>query len=199
MKNLFTIVLALGLSSFVFGQKKVVRSCSAMLEQGPITEMVEVSHYIFTGLDTTGLNVKVEKIKVTEPRREVVKKQDKNCTSPNPKDCIIETIVDVPAVTMNLYTLSGPDVTKEYEIRTEKVEKIIKNGGLVDTKIVCPKNRTKALITKVQEALVLEGYPLTINGELDQATMLSIKDYQIQHKMAYGDLTLEVLGALKIQ
>ncbi len=192
-------MLALGLTSFVYGQKKVINTCTSMLERGPITEMVEVTHYIFTGLDTTGLNVNVEKIKVTEPRREVIKKKDKNCTSPNPEDCIIETVMEIPAVTMNLYTLAGPNVTNDYEIRKEKVEKVIAEGGLVETKIVCPKNRTKSLITKVQEALILEGYPLSISGELDQPTMLSIKDYQIQHKMIYGDLTLELLGALKIQ
>ncbi len=199
MKNLLTIVFLLSLTSGVFGQKKVVRSCTSMLETGPVTEMVEVTHYIFIGMDTTGLNVKVEKINVTEARTEIVKKKNKNCTSPNPEDCIVETIVEVPAVAMNLYTLAGPDITPDYEIRTEKVEKIVREGGLVETSIVCPKNRTKGMITKIQEALILEGYPLTANGELDQATMLSVKDYQITHKMPSGDLTLELLGALKIK
>lgn len=199
MKYLFTIFLCLGLASFIMGQKTVIRECSSMLERGEITETVYVTHYIFTGLDTTGLNVKVEKIKITEPKREIVKKQIKDCTSPNPEDCIVETILDIPAVTMNLYTLSSPDVTSDYEIRTEKVEKVVRDGGLVSTKIVCTKNRSKSLISKVQQALILEGYPLSVNGKLDQATMLSLTDFQKQHKMVYGDLTLEVLSALNVK
>lgn len=199
MKYLFTIFLYLGLASFIMGQKTVIRECSSMLERGEITETVNVTHYIFTGLDTTGLNVKVEKIKITEPKRELVKKLIKNCTSPNPEDCVVETVLDIPAVTMNLYTLASPDVTSEYEIRTEKVEQVVRDGGLVSTKIVCSKNRSKSLINKVQQALILEGYPLSVNGKLDQATMLSLTDFQKQHKMAYGDLTLEVLSALNIK
>ncbi|HRO09208.1 MAG TPA: hypothetical protein PK611_06245 [Saprospiraceae bacterium] len=199
MKNLFTIILSLCFVSLIFGQKKVVRECTSMLERGAVTEMVNVTHYIFTGQDTTGLHVKVEKIKVTEPRQEVVKKLNKDCTSPNPQDCMVETIVDVPAVTMNLYTLSGPDVTSEYETRIEKVEKVTMDGGLIRTKIVCEKNRTPKLINKVQEALILEGYPLTVNGKLDQATKLSLTDFQKHNKLAYGDLTLEVLAALNIK
>ena len=80
MKNLLTIAFLLSLTPVVFGQKKVVRTCTSMLEQGPVTEVVEVMHYIFTGMDTTGLNVKVEKIKVTEARTEIVKKKNKDCT-----------------------------------------------------------------------------------------------------------------------
>ncbi|MCZ2101975.1 MAG: hypothetical protein LC107_10615 [Chitinophagales bacterium] len=199
MKNIVTIILALGLSSFAFGQKKVVRTCTSMLEQAPMTEIVEVTHYIYTGLDTTGLHVKIEKINVTEARKELVKRKKKDCTAPNPEDCMVEVEIDIPAVAMNLYTLSGPDVTPDFEVRIEKVERVVKEGGLVETSIVCTKNRTKDLIKKVQEALILEGYPLTVNGELDQATMLSIKDYQIQHRMPAGDLTLEVVGALNIK
>ncbi|MBK8668954.1 MAG: hypothetical protein IPN89_05600 [Saprospiraceae bacterium] len=51
----------------------------------------------------------------------------------------------------------------------------------------------------MQSALLALGYPMTINGIMDQATLLSIKDFQQSKKMAYGDLSLETLAALGIK
>jgi peptidoglycan hydrolase-like protein with peptidoglycan-binding domain len=55
------------------------------------------------------------------------------------------------------------------------------------------------LVNKIQTALISKGYPLTVNGILDQATKLSIEDFQRENKMAYGDLTLEVLAVLGVR
>jgi hypothetical protein len=199
MRNLLILTLTLCISVICIGQKNNSNLCNATLTLDEIREIKEIQHYIYTGADTTGLNVKVTKIKIMEAKREMVKRRIKDCTSPNQADCYTQSLEEIPAVTMNMYTLPGPDLTTEYEIRKEKVEVISRPASQPQTPIVCAKNRTKTLITKVQNALVKQGYPLSINGILDQATMLSVKDFQIQNKLAYGDLTLEVLTALDIK
>ncbi len=199
MRNLLTLTLIFCISAICIGQKTNSNLCYAPLTLDEIREIKEIQHYIFTGSDTTGLNVKVSKIQIMEAKREMVKRRIKDCTSPNQADCYTQSLEEIPAVTMNMYTLPNQYVTTEYEIRKEKVNVVVRPASQSETPIVCPKNRTKTLVTKVQNALIKQGYPLTSNGILDAATMLSLKDFQIENKLAHGDLTLEVLTSLGIQ
>ncbi|MBL0026682.1 MAG: hypothetical protein IPO98_17540 [Saprospiraceae bacterium] len=43
------------------------------------------------------------------------------------------------------------------------------------------------------------GYPISSNGIYDQATSLSVTDYQRSNGMPYGDLTLGLLAALEVR
>lgn len=199
MRKLLIVLCFFGFVSLANSQNASNLNCSALLEVGEIVEQIDIVHYIFTGQDTTGLNVKVEKIQITKPRKEMVRRKVKDCISLDPNDCIVETLEEIPAVTMNLYTLSGPDITDEYETRTETVSQVKREAGLIDTPIICPSNRSKKLIERVQSALIERGYPLSVNGELDQATLLSIIDYQRENNLPYGDLTLEVVASLGVR
>lgn len=200
MKGFFTLLLSITVSTFCVSQSNADNDCKAQLTIDPQIENVEKLHYIFTGADTTGLDVKVTKITVVEGRRALVKRRkSSDCVSPNPEDCLEEVLEEIPPVTMNLYTLPGPDKTKEYDTRTENVRLVKKEGGKVETSIVCPKNRSSQLISKVQLSLIELGYPLTANGILDQATKLSITDLQQSKGLAYGDLTLEILAVLDVK
>lgn len=199
MRSHITLFLTIIVVGLVTAQNNNSKICKAMLQVDPIIETTEKTHYIFTGSDTTGLNVKMTKITIMEGRTEMVKRRDKNCTKPNILDCYINVIEEVPPVTMNLYTLAGPDVTTEYDTRKEKVQVVRREAGQQEVDIVCTKNRSKSLINKIQTALIAQGYPLTVNGTLDQATNLSISDFQKSKSLAYGDLTLETLAALGIK
>ena len=199
MRSHITLFLTIIVVGLVTAQNNNSKICKAMLQVDPIIETTEKTHYIFTGSDTTGLNVKMTKITIMEGRTEMVKRRDKNCTKPNILDCYINVMEEVPPVTMNLYTLAGPDVTTEYDTRIEKVKVVRREAGQQEVDIVCTKNRSKSLINKIQTALIAQGYPLTVNGTLDQATNLSITDFQKSKSLAYGDLTLETLAALGIK
>ena len=121
MRSHITLFLTIIVVGLVTAQNNNSKICKAMLQVDPIIETTEKTHYIFTGSDTTGLNVKMTKITIMEGRTEMVKRRDKNCTKPNILDCYINVMEEVPPVTMNLYTLAGPDVTTEYDTRKEKV------------------------------------------------------------------------------
>lgn len=200
MKNILIFIITFSISGYCISQKTNRNTCTASLTLDPVYETVEKTHYIFTGSDTTGLNVNVTKITVVEGRKELVKRRiNKDCVSPDPEDCMVKVMEDIPPVTMNLYTLSGPDVTKEYDTRTEIIKRIIKEGGQTKENVVCIKNRSANLIKKVQNALIGEGYPLIANGIMDQATNLSLTDFQKTKGLAYGDLSLATLAALGVK
>ena len=200
MKNLFLVIATMCISAFCIAQSQKKSNCTGSLKVDPIIQTQEKTHYIFTGSDTTGLNVTVTKITVAESRKEMVKRRKSvDCDSPNPEDCMTQVMEEIPAVTMNLYTLPGPDKTSEYDIRKEKVNITTREGGQVNESIVCPKNRSSNLIKKVQQSLIKLGYPLTINGVYDQATSLSVTDFQRSNSLPFGDLTLGVLAALGVK
>ena len=185
MRSFIIFLLTFSVSGICISQKAKSNTCTATLTQDPIMETVEKTYYIFTGSDTTGLNVKLTTITVLEGQKALVKKKKKDCDSPKPEDCIEEILEDFPPITMNLFTLESPDVTKEYETRKEKVKVVKKQGGVV--------------IKRIQAALISLGYPLTENGILDQATNLSVTDFQKSKGLAYGDLSLSTLAALGIK
>lgn len=199
MRSFIIFLLSFCISGIIIAQKSKNNICTANLTQDPVIETVEKTHYIFTGSDTTGLNVKMTTITVLEGQKTLVKKKIKDCVSPKPEDCIEEVLEDFPPITMNLFTLAGPDVTKEYETRKEKVKVVKKQGGIVKESVVCAKNRSSELIKRIQGALIKLGYPLTENGKLDQATNLSITDFQKSKGLPHGDLSLSTLAALGIK
>ncbi len=200
MKNLFILIFCFTLSSLGLAQKSSNNPCYGDLNNDPIVETIEHIRYIFTGSDTTGLNVTMKKITIFEARQEIVKKRKGiDCISQNSEDCMVEVLEEIPAVTMNMYTLPNADVSKEYDIRKVYEDVVTKPGGQSKEGIVCIKNRSSALIKKIQNALISKGYPLNVNGLLDQATNIAINDFQKSNKMAYGDLTLATLSALDIK
>ncbi len=202
MKNFFLLFAMICLSMICQAQKAntSLKNCQSLLTEDPVIAEEEVIHYVYTGSDTTGLHVKLKTITVVEGKKQLVRKRiSKDCTSPNPNDCYKEVMEEIPPVTMNLYTLSGPEITKDHEVRKEKIRVVKRVGGQVSVDVVCPKNRTKKLVKKVQESLISKGYPLKADGNYDQATVLALTDYQKSLKLAYGDLTLETLSALEIK
>lgn len=200
MKYGFLMIFSIFAVSFISAQKASNLECTVKCTVDAITESVNKTHYIYTGSDTTGLNVTMTTITIMDARKELVKKRkDKNCISDNPEDCMIEVLEEIPAVTMNLYTLPNTDKTKEYDIRIEKMTVVKREAGLVDEAVVCPKNRTSNLIKKVQAELKKLGYPVASNGILDQSTNLAMVDFQRSNQLPYGDLTLSTLAALNIK
>lgn len=199
MKTLIISTVLAFLSIALIGQNKSHSDCTGLLKFDALSELVEKKHYVFTGTDTTGLNVKMTKITLIESREEWVKRRDKNCISPNPEECVKMVFETLPPVTMNMYTLSSPDITDQYEVRTEKVKVMSQKEGTKEVPVVCERNRTPKLISRVQESLISLGYPISKSGELDKSTMISIINFQKDKGLAYGDLSLETLAALGVR
>ena len=194
MKGVFILLLC-SYSLLVHSQSK---NCTSLCKIDPIKEEKIIKHFIYTGADTTGMNVKLTKILVAPERTVQVKKFDKNCNKPNFEDCYFFKIETIPPVTMNLYTLTDPSVTSQYEVREEKVDVIISDITEVEKEVICPANKTKTLILKIQKGLKDNGYDLPENGLMDEATTLAIEDFQRSQHIAYGEITLETLTLLGV-
>ena len=94
MKNVFLILISIFISLSAYSQNNV---CKSMCTTDPVVVEEEKIHYIFTGSDTTGLNVKSTKITIMEGRKELVKRRKSgDCLSPNPADCMVEVLEEIP-------------------------------------------------------------------------------------------------------
>jgi hypothetical protein len=199
MKTTFSIFLSIFLLQNIHAQKTVQKDCTRTLTKEGSYVIEEKTHYVFTGTDTTGLMLKTARITVMEGRQELVKrKKSKDCVSPNPSDCIIEVWEEIPPVTMNLLTLSGPDITDEYEIRTEKVKKTVGSAQNTEVQVLCTENRSKELVEQLQKALSRAGYTVKTSGIVDESTLSAVTAFQKSRGMAFGDITLEVLKVLGV-
>ncbi|MEZ4909568.1 MAG: hypothetical protein R2774_01775 [Saprospiraceae bacterium] len=195
MKGKFTILFIL-FAHLAISQSK---SCFTKCTIDAIQEENIVKHYIFTGSDTSGMNVKKSMITVAPARSIQVRKFDKNCTKPNPQDCYYTKVENIPPVTMNLYTLSDPSITDQYEIKEETITVVKSPAKEVEKEVICEQNRTTALIKKIQEGLIVQGFPIDATGVWDEPTRLSLNAFQKSNKLAYGDMTLESLALLGVE
>jgi hypothetical protein len=194
MRHILSIFIGLFVISSNFAQS----DCSAICTVDPLYRDSVVTHLIFNGNDTTDLNVKSTVITAVPAQKKLVKRKDPNCLSSNPVECIKEVYEEMPAVTMRVYTLPANTKTDQYDKRTETFSVIKRAGGTVTEPIICPANRTKRLVTKLQNALVQKGYPLLVSGVYDKATEVVVIDFQKSINLPYGDLTLATLAALGI-
>ena len=203
MKFNLIVIIGLGIPAMCVGQKTDNTPCKALCKVDQVMETVEKLHYIFTGSDTTGLDLAMTKITIMEGRKEMVKRRkDKNCDSPNPDDCLIEVMEEIPPITMNLYTLNKPDQTKEFDIRKEKISVVKSDAKMVEESVVCPKNISPSLIQKIQKALSINGFDIVENatvGVMDNLTKSAIIAFQKEKGIPYGELSLSTLAALDIK
>ena len=195
MKGKLIILLAL-FAQLANGQTK---SCFSKCTVDAIQEEKIIKHYIFTGSDTTGMQVEKTLITVAPAKSIQVRKFDKNCTKPNPQDCYYYKVENIPPVTMHLYTLKDPSVTDQYDIKEETVMVEQAPAKEVEKEVICDANRTTTLIKKIQHGLIAKGYPIEENGEWDEPTKLSFVAFQKSNKLAYGDMTLETLALLGVE
>lgn len=172
-------------------------ACYAEVNVDPIILTEEINHYIFTGEDTTGLNVKKTLITVSPARKETIRKRkSKDCNAPNPADCYTLVETEVPAVTMNLFTLPEPPTSDQYDLRKEVRTTIVREGGMVTKEVLCQKEINQKLVEKIQKLLLKQGYlseKKSVNGLLDTVTLSALTAFQKKNKLAYGALTIETI------
>ena len=154
---------------------------------------------------------------------------DPNCLSPNPEDCITKTVTKVPPKYKQIrqLTLLSPDDTIRLQepgkiVRVEWREEIsppdsqtisfpsakkmivtkvkLREGGVEDwVEVVCPKDVTADLISKIKASLHENGY--ATDDALDHfgdVTKKSILQFQKEHNLPAGNLNIETLTAMGI-
>jgi len=115
----------------------------------------------------------------------------------------VEEIVPAEYDTLRVKKLKIPaqenrvPVPAKYETITK--ERQVSAGKHSWKRVLCDTNLTKEIITKVQEALLMNGLtPGVVDGRLGPATLSSLTQYQQESGIATGGLTYETLEHLGI-
>lgn len=172
----------------------------------------------------------VEDVMVTPPSFKWVKaKTDAACLSPNPKDCEVLALVEIPAVykkterkvLKSAGEIENIELPTEYKVVPKKVvdqperieEKVspaaykaIKNSVLVSKgekvwrEVACKETLTKAKVSEIQKALASKGYTVgPIDGILGNQTRAALLKFQKDKNLAEGNLSIETLELLGVK
>lgn len=130
-------------------------------------------------------------------------KPDPNCISPNPEDCIVMCLVDVPADKEIYYVFNDTITNKEFKITEARIKDLVKtdaNSDLVE--VLCEIEITNEIINNLNQKLIDLGY-LNENlvedkQRIGEETKDAIRSYQEAQGLPIGGKlnipTLEHLG-----
>lgn len=145
---------------------------------------------------------KVEKITLAQGKKEWVKKKaDRKCLSPNPDDCLVWCLVEVPEMSVEREIVTDLSMTDFYIMETFEKKELKKKGGFTEWKeILCANKITSYTIRQIQTALLDEGFLNSIprKKRLNAETKGALKSYQLKHGLPVGNLDLKTLDALGI-
>jgi len=172
----------------------------------------------------------VEEVMVTPVSYKWVKaKTDAACLSPNPKDCEVLALVEVPAVYKKTERkvlksegkIENIELPTEFKVvprkvvdQPERIEdkvspavyKSVKNTVLVSKgekvwrEVACKEFLTKEKIVAIQKSLTVKGYATgPADGIIGNRTKAALIKFQKDSGIAQGNLTLETLDLLGIR
>lgn len=158
---------------------------------------------IYTGdINSEKVKVETKKIIIQEQSKKWEKKRaDNNCRAPNPDDCLVWCLVDVPEISEELVILSDTTQSNNFTWRTIEYDiKTIPRGTKEWKPILCESTYTMQFLFDLQNALRESGhYTRKLNVEkMDNKIKSALSKYQIENKLPEGHLDYETLNHLGI-
>lgn len=130
----------------------------------------------------------------------VKKKADKNCVSPDPNDCLVWCLVQVPAVTESVTILADTTQSENYQMTSFPTKELSQEGGFTEWRqVVCVKDITPQLVNQIQSYLKEEEYYSgTSTSKLDRDTKTALSNFQKENNLPLGNLDFETLDFMGI-
>jgi len=157
---------------------------------------------VYTGEDVEKEGVTYREIITKEAgTRWEKKKADRNCLSPNPEDCMVWCLIEVPEESALFYEVTDTSLVKEYKLEAIYTTPIAKKGGYTEWKeVICESDISPALYTKIQENLSVKGYNIGNDnkGKMSSTTQAALKEFQIDYALPIGGLNIETMEALGV-
>lgn len=174
--------------------------CYAKCKVPDYSNMLDLRMPVYIGEDFNNPNVELREIVTQEAGTKWVKKQaNNNCMSKDPKDCLVWCLVEVEEVKESYYTVIDTTLSDPYEWKKIKNEIDLETANTEWKEIVCHPQVTTRLIQNIQLALIAEGYNiLEPNGIIDDEFKGLLTQYQLDNKLAVGQITSESLNHLGI-
>jgi hypothetical protein len=209
MRNLPILILCL---FFLFGAQLLAQDATTQAARRSCFTVTVTpdrgthSVYVFTGdaeEEKVDL-VKVERVLGEASTKWEKKPADKNCLSPNPNDCLVWCLVEVPAQRDLYYVLTDTSQTSNYQRKVMEGDFMLSDGTratgyLQQIEVICPDLVDAAFIAQLQAALRKAGYEsgsdlIKITKKLQRV----LETYQADHDLPVGLLDVQTLMALGI-
>lgn len=166
-------------------------------------ETVEMGYdtiYHYKNID----NIEHEEVKVVYQegsQKWVKKKADKNCLSADPNDCLVWCLVEVKEISVMKKIPNNPEMA-EVESKEPIEYELSRTPEYTDwVEVVCQNDVTPQLISEIHQALNRENYfteTLQVPEKIDKNLKKRLSLYQIDNRLAKGQLSVETLDALGI-
>ncbi len=145
---------------------------------------------------------KVVKVITPETTKWEKRKADRNCLSSDPDECLVWCLIKVPGKSKEYVIVTDTTATKNYELISHPIKKLVKAGGYTDwNQVVCDSDITPEFYKRVQDSLSEKGYDVGIegsNGKIGPESKEAMMKFQRENVLPIGQLDIETLEALGI-
>jgi hypothetical protein len=154
---------------------------------------------IFTGNDDSNIYLKDTTFIIPPSKKWVKKKSDTPCHSPNPEDCLVWCLEQVPQRQVQHTIMIDSTQTDDFIMKRLELGK----REMQQTEwqeVVCAKDVSPKLITQICSKLQMEGYSRVdcSSAKLDSSLKNAINAYQKDNQLPIGGLNMETMYRLGI-
>jgi len=147
----------------------------------------------YTGENFDQTGIEKREIKVSPGSTKWETKVDPNCKSPNPNDCKIRCLVEVPPKYEEFYVVTDTSFVKNYRSKVIEIEQF----GKTDSKwfeVICESQLTNNFFKKLQDKLLEINYLNTNKSSFSRTELNDALDrYQIDNNLPNGKFFVETL------
>ena len=130
----------------------------------------------------------------------IKKKADGNCASPNPEDCLVWCLIEIPEEKVSYKIVVDTTLTDQWKMENVNEKTLVESGGYTEwTEVVCDSKVSNELINNVQKILADQGFlKANQSGSFDSETKKALTEFQRQYELPLGTLNLQTLDYMDI-
>ena len=128
---------------------------------GDIVDETPMQIPVYTGdINDTSVKTEMKEFVLTAKSTKWVKRKvDENCQSPNPDDCLVTCLVEIPEEKISRLVVTDTSTTTSYEMETIVFKKIEKPGGYTKWfEVLCEKEINETVVASLQNRLFAEQF-----------------------------------------
>lgn len=177
-------------------------NCEKLLFHPEVQKLDEYKLPIYTGEPNDEIELKELTYYSEKPKTEWVKKKaTRNCLSPNPEDCLVWCLVEVPGKKEKVWVVVKPEQTDQIDWQVFNKNQLIHLDDFFQRKEVYCQLPGKRMSRNICKALQSEGYMTDSKCKMRKFTdelAAGLLEYQTDNSLYKGGLSIETLEKLDV-
>ncbi len=157
---------------------------------------------VYTGNDAENDYIEIVSVELTSATTRWEKKRAPgNCNAPDPNDCLVWCLVDVPAKIETMTVVTDTSMLRDYEWRSVTITTIEKKGGHTEwVEVICEGDLTRLVIADIATKLKDRGYyEGAIPSKMSTPLKSALTKYQKKQGLPVGNLDTTTLAELSVR